>query len=358
MRHIPSGHTLKMRNKASPKGDFVSDTQKPSRAVTKEDVARHAGVSHITVSRVVNTPEKVAPATRARVQAAIASMGYIPNLLAGGLASRRTRIIAAVVPTIGHSIFADTIRGLSDELAAHGYQLLLGQSNYSEDSETALVEAFIGRRVDGLVLTGVQHTSRTRQRLQASKIPVVEIWDLTSKPIDMLAGFSNYDAGYAMAEYLAARGYRRMAFVGGEDARGLARFAGMADALKSHRLAAPQRVQTAAGSFFRAGREALVDIVTHHPKTDAAFFSNDVIAAGALFECNRRNIKVPEQLAIAGFANLDIAPEVTPALTTVHVGSQQIGEKAAQMLLARLGGATDAHPVCDLGFSIVPRESA
>jgi len=347
-----------MRKNRSPEGHDISEIPVPIRAVTKEDVARQAGVSHITVSRVINTPEKVAPETRAKVQAAIARMGYIPNLLAGGLASRRTRIIAAIVPTIGHSIFADTVRGLSDELAARGYQLLLGQSNYSEDNETGLVEAFIGRRVDGMVLTGVQHTERTRQRLKASKIPVVEIWDLTSKPIDMLAGFSNHDAGYAMAEYLVGQGYRRMAFVGGEDARGLARFAGMADALKAHRLAAPKRVLTGAGSFFKAGRTALVEIVTRHPKVDAAFFSNDVIAAGALFECAHRNIKVPEQLAIAGFANLDIAPEVSPALTTVHVGSQQIGEKAAQMLLARLSDATTTPLVCDLGFSIVRRESA
>ncbi|MFL9923539.1 LacI family DNA-binding transcriptional regulator [Herbaspirillum lusitanum] len=327
-------------------------------AVTKEDVARAAGVSHITVSRVINTPDKVAPETRAKVQSFIASMGYIPNLLAGGLASKRTRIIAAIVPTISHSIFAETVRGLSEQLSAQGYQLLLGQSNYSEDAETALVEAFIGRRVDGLVLTGVQHTERTRQRLKTANIPVVETWDLTPEPIDMLAGFSNHGAGRAMGDYLQQRGYRRMAFVGGEDPRGQSRFSGMRDALLAHALEAPLYLTVPFGSFLSAGREAITMILEQHAEVDAVFFSNDVIAAGAVLECQRRHIQVPQRIALAGFANLDIAPEVHPALTTVQISSLQIGQTAAQMLLARLAGEGVDDPVCDLGFSVVPRASA
>ena len=331
----------------------------PARAVTKEDVARVAGVSHITVSRVINSPDKVAPATRERVQAEIARMGYIPNLLAGGLASRRTRIVAAVVPTIGHSIFAETVRGMSEYLMAHGYQLLLGQSDYSEDIETRLVEAFIGRRVDGLVLTGVQHTAATLQRLKTAGIPVVETWDLTPEPIDMLAGFSNYDAGAAMGDYLVEQGYRRIAFVGGEDPRGVARLAGLSAALKRHRLRAPIRITASPGSFLQGGREAMVTLLEQHPDVDAAFFSNDVIAAGAVLECDRRKVRIPQDIAIAGFANLDIASEINPPLTTVHVSSHRIGETAARMLLARLGGKdTEADTVSDLGFSIVRRGSA
>lgn len=338
----------------------AGDAAGASRAVTKEDVARAAGVSHITVSRVINSPDKVAPATREKVQEYITRMGYIPNLLAGGLASRRTRIIAAVVPTIGHSIFAETVRGMSDYLMAHDYQLLLGQSDYSEQIETELVEAFIGRRVDGVVLTGVQHTAATRQRLKAAGIPVVETWDLTLDPIDMLAGFSNVDAGAAMGEYLYEQGYRRIAFVGGEDPRGVARMAGLSAALRRHRLRAPVRITVAPGSFLQGGREAMVQLATQHADVDAAFFSNDVIAAGAVLECNRRQIRIPEDIAIAGFANLDIASEINPPLTTVHVSSHCIGETAAQMMLARLGGdaAAPAPAINDLGFSIVRRQSA
>ncbi len=265
-----------------------------------------------------------------------------------------------MVPTIGHSIFAETVRGMSDYLMAHDYQLLLGQSDYSEDIETELVEAFIGRRVDGVVLTGVQHTAATRQRLKAAGIPVVETWDLTSDPIDMLAGFSNVDAGAAMGEYLVEQGYRRIAFVGGDDPRGVARMAGLRAALKRHRVRAPVRITVSPGSFLQGGREAMVQLLTDHTDIDAAFFSNDVIAAGAILECNRRNIRIPQDIAIAGFANLDIASEINPPLTTVHVSSHLIGETAAQMMLSRLTGIDGQrrNPISDLGFSIVRRASA
>ncbi|MBG7618544.1 LacI family DNA-binding transcriptional regulator [Herbaspirillum sp. AP02] len=329
----------------------------PSRAITKEDVARAAGVSHITVSRVINTPEKVAPATRERVEAFISSMGYIPNMLAGGLASRRTRIVAAIVPTISHSIFAETVRGLSEQLSLQGYQLLLGQTNYSEEAETGLVEAFIGRRVDGLVLTGVQHSVRTRQRLRAAGIPVVETWDLTPQPIDMLVGFDNHAAGYAMGQYLHRKGYRRMAFVGGEDPRGLARFAGMREALLTQSAPEPAHLVMPMGSFLQAGREAICRLLALEPAIDAAFFSNDVLAAGAALECARRAIAVPQRIALAGFANLEIAPEVLPALTTVQISAHQIGLTAAEMLLTRFEGDAVAQPVCDLGYAILERDS-
>ncbi|KAF1045075.1 MAG: HTH-type transcriptional regulator GntR [Herbaspirillum frisingense] len=329
----------------------------PARAITKEDVARAAGVSHITVSRVINTPEKVSPETRAKVESFIASMGYIPNMLAGGLASRRTRIVAAIVPTISHSIFAETVRGLSEQLSLQGYQLLLGQTNYSEEAETALVEAFIGRRVDGLVLTGVQHAARTRQRLKAAGIPVVETWDLTRRPIDMLAGFDNHDAGRAMGNYLYGKGYRRMAFVGGEDPRGVARFTGMREAVLAHGAAEPLHLMVPMGSFLHAGREAVGWLLDRHPGIDAAFFSNDVIAAGAAMECARRGVEVPGRIALAGFANLEIAPEVLPALTTVQISVHQIGLTAADMLLARFSGRSVEQPICDLGFSILERKS-
>jgi LacI family gluconate utilization system Gnt-I transcriptional repressor len=327
-------------------------------AVTKTDVARAAGVSHITVSRVINTPEKVAPETRERVQAFIASMDYIPNLLAGGLSSRRTGVIAAIVPTIGHSIFAETVNGLSEKLSSNGYQLLLGQTDYSEANETALVETFIGRRVDGIVLTGVEHSARTRQRLQTAGIAVVETWDLTRNPIDMLVGFSNLGAGRAIGKYLYTRGYRHFAFAGGPDARAMARFRGYAQALKQLGAEPPVKITVPLGPFFKAGRDALAQIRRENPKTDAIFFSNDVIAAGAIMECNRIGIRVPEQIAIAGFANLEIASELSPPLTTVQVGAYEIGKKAAQLLLSTLAGHPVEHAVCDLGFTIVSRDSA
>ena len=326
--------------------------------VQMEDVARLAGVSMMTVSRAIREPGKVATATRQRVADAIAKIGYVPNLTAGSLASNRSRIVSAIVPTIDNSIFAETVRGLSETLALGGYQLMLGQTGYDENAEEALVAAFLGRRVDGMVVTGVSHSALTRQRLAQAGIPVVETWDLTPRPIDMVVGFSNRAAGREMARYLLAKGHRRIGFAGGGDDRTLARLAGFEAAVKRVHGAYLVRVLVAAGTSFTGGREALSDLLDQDRKLQAIFFSNDALAVGALMECRRRGIPVPGGLAIAGFADLNIAAAVAPSLTSVQVGSRHIGSEAARMLLMRLEGKPIAQPIRDLGFSIIARESA
>ena len=323
-----------------------------------QDVARMARVSMITVSRAINQPDKVTPKTRARVEAAIAKIGYVPNLTAGSLASNRSHIVAAIVPTIDNSIFAETMRGLSETLAAGGYQLLLGQTGYDEHAEEALVAAFLGRRVDGMVITGVSHSALTRQRLARAGIPVVETWDLTPDPIDMVVGFSNRNAGRAIARYLLDKGHRRLGFAGGGDDRTHARFAGFAAAVKRVEGAQLVRALLPAGTSFTGGRQALGNLLAQDRKLQAIFCSNDAIAVGAMMECRRRAIEVPQRLAIAGFADLDIASAVAPSLTSVHVGSRRIGAEAASMILNRLTGDPIDQPIRDLSFSIIARESA
>ena len=151
----------------------------PPDSVRMEDVARAAGVSAITVSRALNAPDKLSPATLRAVRAAIERLRYVPNLTAGSLASNRSRTVAVIVPTVNSSIFSDTIDGLAQALASHRYQLLLGQTNYRLEEESALVQAFLGRRVDGLVLTGVNHARGVRSSILRAGIPVVETWDLS-----------------------------------------------------------------------------------------------------------------------------------------------------------------------------------
>lgn len=323
-----------------------------------EDVALLAGVSMITVSRAINAPEKVAPATRAKIDAAIAKIGYMPNLIAGSLASSRSRIIGALVPTIDNSIFAETVRGLSETLATAGYQLLLGQTAYTEHAEEALVAAFLGRRVDGIVLTGATHSMLTLKRLRSAGVPVVETWDLPSKPIDMVAGFSNFEAGREIALYLCSKGYRTLGFAGGIDDRTRSRLAGFEAGVKQAQGIRVLPLSLPAGTSFHGGREALVRLLEQRPRPDAIFFSNDALAVGALMECRRLGLRVPQDIAIAGFADLDIASEVEPRLTTVQVRSRSIGEEAALLLLARLAGEPIAQTVRDLGFVVVPRASA
>lgn len=330
----------------------------PGSAAKMSDVARLAGVSMITVSRAIRESERVLPATLARIEAAIRSSGYVPDLTAGSLASRRSRIIGAIVPTIDNSIFAETVRGLSAALEPAGYQLLLGQTAYQANAEEALVTAFLGRRVDGMVLTGVRHSAATVKRLRAAGIPVVETWDLTKKPIDMLAGFSNRDAGHAIGAYLCGKGYRDFGFVGGADERTRARHDGFAAALRGTAGTTLLRLELPSASSFAGGREAIARLLAAPVPPRAVFFSNDALALGGLMECHRRGLKVPQDIAIAGFADLDIAAESFPALTSVHVGSRRIGAEAAALLLARLAGQAVERPLRDLGFAVIARESA
>lgn len=326
-------------------------------SVRMEDVARAAGVSMITVSRALNAPGKLAPATLARVRAAIERLRYVPNLTAGSLASNRSRIIAAIVPTIANSIFSDTVDGLARLLARHRYQLLLGQTQYREEEEAALVDAFLGRRVDGLVLTGVVHARGVRARLRRAGVPVVETWDLTPRPIDMLVGFSNRAAGEAAARYLVGQGYRSLAFIGGVDDRSAARLAGFGEVARALGAGAIATALLPAPSSPADGSKALAGLLEQgFPR--AVFCSNDMLAAGALFECQRRRIAVPERIAVMGFADLPIAAGIEPALTSVQVRAMQMGEQAGTMLMARLAGNAASERIVDLGFAVVERASA
>ncbi|MBC7995922.1 MAG: LacI family DNA-binding transcriptional regulator, partial [Rhizobacter sp.] len=197
--------------------------------ITLGDVARLAGVSPITASRALNTPDQVAKETLQRVLEAVSRTGYVPNRLAGGLASARSRLVAAVVPTITGPVFMQMVESLTASLADAGYQLMLGQSGYTQSREDALLDAIIGRRPDGIVLTGIMHSPEGRRRLLASGIPVVETWDLTPTPIDMLVGFSHAQAGAAVAQHLHAKGRRRVALVSGDDERAQRRNRGFID---------------------------------------------------------------------------------------------------------------------------------
>lgn len=334
-----------------------SPRSRPTIPVRMEDVARAASVSMITVSRALNTPDKLAPATLARVRAAIEHLRYVPNLTAGSLASNRSRIVAAIVPTIANSIFSDTIDGLAQTLARHRYQLLLGQTQYRLDEEAALVDAFLGRRVDGLVLTGIMHARGVRSRLRRAGIPVIETWDLTPRPIDMVVGFSNRAAGAAAARYLVGRGYRSLAYVGGTDDRSVARLAGFREGAAECKVRKVTVALVPAPSSPTDGATALARLL-EQAMPRAVFCSNDMLAAGALFECARRRINVPVQMAVMGFADLPIAAGIEPALTSVAVRAKEMGQRTGELLLQRLAGDAAHERVVDLGFAVIGRASA
>lgn len=338
----------------------VRRSRRSSGAVTLHDVARLAGVAPITASRALNTPERVSADVRQRVQDAVARTGYVPNRVAGGLASARSRLVAAVVPTIAGPLFGPTVQALDATLAAHGYQLMLGQSGYDAGREDALIEAIVARRPDGIVLTGIWHSPAGRRRLVASGIPIVETWDLTPTPIDMLVGFSHAAVGRAVAAFFHARGRRRLAVVHGDDERARRRLQAFREQAAELGLPPVQAVAVPAPTTLKSGREALVTLAALAAgapggAADAVFCTSDLLALGLLTEARVRGVAVPRELAVVGFGDLDFAADVEPALTTVRVHGAAIGERAARLLLARLEGHAPEARVLDLGFEIVER---
>ncbi len=340
----------------------MSTKDLPSGAARMADVARAAGVSAITVSRALRMPDRVAPGTRARVEAAVQALGYVPNLVAGALKSQRSHIVVAIVPTLVSAIFAETVEGLTAALREHGYQLLIADSGYAPETEESLVRAFLGRRPDAIVLTGIHHTAGARAQVRAAGIPVVETWELADDPIDMNVGFSNRDAGRRLTEALLARGYRRIAFAGVDPAiemRSRRREEGYRAAMRAarltpcvHRLDAGER-----GLTMRSGARAAAALLAARPRIEAVMFANDFPAFGAMAECARRGVAVPAGLAIAGFGDFEVAREAHPALTTIRVPGREMGRRAGAMILDRLAGRPVASRV-DLGFEVVLRDSA
>lgn len=320
--------------------------------VTLTEVAKLAGVSTITVSRVLNTPEIVAEETRHAVQDAIAKTGYVPNLLAGGLASSKSRLIAAVVPTISGPVFLETIQSLTESLAIAGYQLMIGQTGYDQEREETLISAIIGRRPDGIFLTGVMHSVESRKRLKASGIPVVEAWDLTDKPIDRVIGFSHKAVGEEVAKFLKEKGKKDIAIITGTDTRALIRRDSFCKTLgdKTRVINVDPPTTLEAG---RAGLRQLLKV----GKVDAVFCSSDMLALGVLIEAQAQNIKIPEQLGVVGFADLSSSKDLQPALASVHIDGTLIGQLAAEYFTTGTIQSKRSAKVIDLGFSIISRAS-
>ena len=330
-----------------------------SQTLTVHDIARLAGVSAMTVSRALNHPDKVSPAMRAKVQAVVQQTGFVPNGMAGGLRSSKAKLVAAVLPTLVGPVFQETTRALNAALDARGYQLMIGQSGYDVSREDSLLDAIIRRRPDGIVLTGIMHTPAGRRQLLASGIPVVETWDLTPTPIDMLVGFSNEEIGTSVCTWLHQRGYRRPALISGQDERAQRRNASFLRQARALGMDADIPVcLTPAPTTLGAGRATLARLLDRPGGVDAVFCSSDMLALGVMMEAQARGLRVPGQLGVVGLGDLEFATDLEPALTTVRIDGTRIGETAAQYIVDRAEGRTVEHPILDIGFSIIERQSA
>lgn len=333
----------------------------PRKALTMADVARLAGVSPMTVSRAFKRDSSVSEATRQAILKAADDLGYVFDATASNLRSQKTDFVAVTIPSINNANFAETLRGLSDGLKARGLQILLGYTDYDIHEEERLIEQLLRRRPEAIVVTGGRHTPRARRMLENASIPVIETWDLPASPIGHVVGFSNAAAVRGMVDHFVAEGLTRIAFIGGDadrDTRGTDRREGFVLAMRAQGLDATRLI--AAGPppiSMREGATAMSRLLDRLPDTQAVIAVSDLSAFGALTECQRRGIAVPDQVWIAGFGDYEIAGIAVPALTTINPFSREIGTRAAQLILDVLDGQLTTHTTIAINPELLIRHS-
>lgn len=321
------------------------------RAVTMKDVAQKAGVSVMTVSRAFKQHASVGEETRKRILQIAEDLGYVFDSNAATFRSQRTGFVAVAIPSINNANFADTVGAMSEALKDADLQVLLGYSNYDIHEEEGIVEQFLKRRPEAIVLTGGRHTARTRQLLERAKIPVIETWDLPEDPIDHVVGFSNAATMHDLVRHLVSSERKRIAFIGGDtdgDTRGADRRRGFMAAMKEQGLSAERLIGAGDPPIsMREGASAMSRLLREYPDTEAVICVSDLSAFGALTECARKGVKVPDDIAIAGFGAYDISSICVPTLTTVDPHPEEIGRKTGELIrtLLRGEGAASADPV-------------
>lgn len=329
--------------------------------VTMSDVARLADVSASTVSLYLRKPDEVSSVLRQRIQHAIDSLGYVPNLMAGALAAARTRVIGVIVPSMVNSLFASTVKAMQEPLRRRGYQLLLGHSDYSPAEEEALVRTFLSWSPAAMIVTGLSHSRKTGHLLSHGRQPVVEMWELGAGALDLAVGFSHLDVGRAQTRHLVDQGCRHIAFVGARmqaDNRAGQRADGYRTTLRDflpgcHPVVLDVGTQPTAEASSHVFQQLLADA----PETDGVIFSNDLLALGATFAAQRLGIRIPQDVAVLGFGDMDFSASSLPRITTVRPPREAIGQRVAELVLARLDG-NEVEAVNDLGFDLIVRESS
>ncbi|MFN7003048.1 MAG: LacI family DNA-binding transcriptional regulator [Roseinatronobacter sp.] len=323
-------------------------------------MAAKANVSVVTASRALRLSEKVTPETRARVEAAVEALGYVPNPAAQALASARSRIIGVVIPSLTNQIFADLLRGVMDGLEGSPYTPQFVNTRYRVNREEDLLRLFATQRPAGMIVAGIDQSEAARALLRAMGCPVVQVMETGPDPIDMIVGCDQRAAGQAAVEHLLAQGYRRIGFLGARmDPRAQRRLAGYRDALARAGLGADARLVMTSpqSSSFTMGGQLLSDLLAQTPDVDAVFCNNDDVALGALFECQRRGISVPHQMGIVGFNDLDVVSCSVPTITSVRTLRYRTGQIAVEMIRAALEDTPDVPHAVDIGFEVIPRQS-
>lgn len=317
-----------------------------------QDVADRVGVTKMTVSRYLRNPAQVSAALQTRIALALDELGYIPNRAPDILSNATSRAIGVLLPSFTNQVFADVLRGIESVTDAAGYQSMVAHFGYSPEKEELQMRSLLAWNIDGLILTERTHTAASLRMIETAGIPVIEMMDSVSPCLDMAVGFDNVEAARQMTQAILRKGHRFPVYLGARlDERTLLKQQGYEKAMQEAGLE-PRSVMMQEASSFSAGVMLLREAQARYPQTDSLFCTNDDLAIGAMFECQRQGLKVPEQMAIAGFHGHDITQVVTPPLATVITPREEMGRVAATLLLARIHGEETPDAPVDVGFTL------
>lgn len=309
-----------------------------------KDVAKLARVSEMTASRALRRVSDVSTATRKKVEDAALALGYVPNRLAGNLASRTSSLVGVIVPSLSSFVFPEVLNGISVALEGSGLQPVTGVTDYDLDKEEAVIRQMLSWRPRGLIIAGLEHTDGARRMLQAANVPLVEIMDVDGEPIQYCVGISHRQAGRDMARKLVDCGYRNIAFIGTKmpkDFRAQKRLDGFIEGLSEAGLSLCAQQLYTRGSSIETGRALTARLLAENPEVDCIYYSSDVMSVGGLMHCLAEGISVPHDLALAGFNNLEILNGLPRRLATTDAHRFAIGKQAAALILS--------HPDADVG---------
>lgn len=322
-------------------------------------MARLARVSPITVSRALRNPQIVSEELRSRIDNAVKKLGYVPNIAASRLASARSHAIGVIVPTLYNVIFSEYLQALHEVFLPVGFQVVVVNSRYSLEEEENAVRTLLGQRVEAIIVVGVNHTDLTRRLLQQSRIPVIETFQISPDPIGINIGLDQVQAGYDATCSLLQAGYRRVGFLmGNKDERATERYSGYQKAMQEAGLASPSlmKSQQQASSIALGARVMAQFKQGGFP--EAVFCIDDNLALGAMQECMRLGLKVPDDIAILGFHDLEFAAFASPTLSSIATHRYDMGKLAAEQTLRLLNrGAGTGQDVIDIGYELVCRQS-
>src|ERR1700687_4180777 len=310
------------------------------------EVAKLAGVSPITASRFFRNPDALSLSKRERVASAAKELGYVPNLAARALASQRTEVIGVLIPSLTNNVFSDVLRGIYDASEGSRYSIQLANTRYSILQEEKLLRLFQAQKPAGLIVTGIDQTAESRSVMEAMNCPIAQIMEVGPDPVDMMVGFSHHDAAFAAGSHLISQGRQRIGFLGAQmDPRVQRRFGGYRDAMKAASLFDPRLiVTTPVPTSVTLGGALLADLLSKSSDSDAVFCGHDDLALGVLFECQRRHISVPDDMAIVGFNDLEFMASAVPSLTSVRTNRYEMGRRAVTLGAAGVRGGNSPQP--------------